>query len=1104
MFRLGLISCVLCAQWVAGNAYAQSETEALKPEENAQRNLSELESLTGFVSRINIEGTTQENAEAVRAVLGIKAGDEFNANAVRLAVKRIFLTGSYADVRVFAEETSAQRVTLTVIVLPDLLVGSIEIKSQRLPRDKLLRALPLRTGDRLARIERNEDATAAPEFAASLFVLKNMCQEFGYPDAQVSVRSESISSSESRVIFSIDEGEPLRLAKVILEGKFPYAKSELLRRLKLKVGEPFDRVRLDEGLLELTRELHEKRYLNARALIGEVKQKDRNASLTLRVDARARYRVRYIGQKALSHSELRTVIDEQKLSDLKAPSLERARRNIVQYFNDFGYPRAQVKTKVVPSLRHKGEREVLFVINEGERAFVKKISVKGSQDKSATEVENAFWRFVRTGRKSAGLFGRIARRDAEDALSTPSGSPQRLAARRTSFVGKVPTLGREEKPRKVTLDSARLTTIRPQEEGGGVGFPVRVVEPIYSAKLFEDAARHVADIYRSEGYLDVKLRGPEIEWSQDERSIALTFEISEGPKLNVGTVRFVPAPKVRISELLSESPVVPGSPLDLYALEQTREQIEDGLRERGYPFARVSEKLERNDKQQRANIVFQIEHGAEVTLGEIRIRGNERTQEFVILDRAQALKKGALYKASLFNAARAELLRSGLFTSVSVRLLDDENDKNVRDVLIEVRERSRYSVEAGVGASLEDGPRSYGTFSATNVFGFGLEGRIRAQLNYPRLFYAFVYDEESLENTPRKRIEGLGLPPVETAALFTEGQLLMSAQMPKVYGMPFPSRLHVDAVGLREIRPAFTLMKGSVLMGLDTRPLSWLQVEPQIEAEASDFDCASDLSLGKSCGGGNVGLVRRQDAGTIRQLSLRMLSSIDARDDPFRPHSGFFSSLSADLAFGDGELRTDTNADQNVAVDSNFFKLSSVVSGYVPLSNEITLALSLKAGNIFLLGDLNRAYVPLYKRFYSGGTGSVRGFREDQVLPVDDPDWPATSANPLNEGLVPTSLGGNFFLNARSELRVAIVGDVDAGFFLDAGQLANDPRNFAFDGFAVGGGAGVRYNTPVGPLAVDIGMKLLDGRRQLAPIFDGIPEAFSNGRLNMHFSIGYF
>ena len=82
-------------------------------------------------------------------------------------------------------------------------------------------------------------------------------------------------------------------------------------------------------------------------------------------------------------------------------------------------------------------------------------------------------------------------------------------------------------------------------------------------------------------------------------------------------------------------------------------------------------------------------------------------------------------------------------------------------------------------------------------------------------------------------------------------------------------------------------------------------------------------------------------------------------------------------------------------------------------------------------------------------------------------------------------------------LRKTLVGDLELGLFVDGGQLAQNVENVSLAGFAMGGGFGLRYNTPVGPFVLDLGTKIIDGQRALSA-FDDL------SRYNLHLSIGYF
>ena len=58
------------------------------------------------------------------------------------------------------------------------------------------------------------------------------------------------------------------------------------------------------------------------------------------------------------------------------------------------------------------------------------------------------------------------------------------------------------------------------------------------------------------------------------------------------------------------------------------------------------------------------------------------------------------------------------------------------------------------------------------------------------------------------------------------------------------------------------------------------------------------------------------------------------------------------------------------------------------------------------------------------------------------------------------------------ELRRRITDRIGAAIFVDAGQVGLDPTEFPIDDLQVGTGFGVRVQSPVGPLRVDLGFPL--------------------------------
>ena len=119
--------------------------------------------------------------------------------------------------------------------------------------------------------------------------------------------------------------------------------------------------------------------------------------------------------------------------------------------------------------------------------------------------------------------------------------------------------------------------------------------------------------------------------------------------------------------------------------------------------------------------------------------------------------------------------------------------------------------------------------------------------------------------------------------------------------------------------------------------------------------------------------------------------------------------------------------------------------------------------------------IPADRRFYAGGGGSVRGF-EYQAL------------GPLSATGRPT--GGLSLFEASLEARIQVTETVGIVPFIDAGSIANS-RSPDFSDIRYGAGVGVRYQTPFGPLRVDVGVPL--NRRANEDrwgIYAGIGQAF--------------
>lgn len=138
-----------------------------------------------------------------------------------------------------------------------------------------------------------------------------------------------------------------------------------------------------------------------------------------------------------------------------------------------------------------------------------------------------------------------------------------------------------------------------------------------------------------------------------------------------------------------------------------------------------------------------------------------------------------------------------------------------------------------------------------------------------------------------------------------------------------------------------------------------------------------------------------------------------------------------------------------------FLKSDTLASTYWDITDDerYILALRGRLGSILGAGDVDD--VPPPQRFYSGGGGSVRGYDDRLIGPLDEDDDP---------------IGGRSVVEGAVELRATIWDETGIGgvLFVDAGSVSTDPWPSFDEGIQVAAGTGLRYKSPVGPLRFDI------------------------------------
>lgn len=182
----------------------------------------------------------------------------------------------------------------------------------------------------------------------------------------------------------------------------------------------------------------------------------------------------------------------------------------------------------------------------------------------------------------------------------------------------------------------------------------------------------------------------------------------------------------------------------------------------------------------------------------------------------------------------------------------------------------------------------------------------------------------------------------------------------------------------------------------------------------------------------------------ISIAGLPLFAAFDNTGDPLDPRSGMRGRLT--LAPFGGDVNGES---------VSFVRIDGRIAGYLALNEERSLVLASRAriGSIIA----NDVYdVPITRRLFSGGGGSVRGFASNSLGP-EDSDGDAR--------------GGLSVVEIGTELRFGIVGDLGGVVFAEAGQVSDSVAP-QFDDLRSAVGTGIRYYSPIGPIRADLAFPL--------------------------------
>ena len=529
---------------------------------------------------------------------------------------------------------------------------------------------------------------------------------------------------------------------------------------------------------------------------------------------------------------------------------------------------------------------------------------------------------------------------------------------------------------------------------------------IYDPDRVEADRDLIRRYYLKNGYADVQVVAALTEYDPERKGFLVTFKIEEGQQYRVASVDYQSTiPTLDARSLSSFSRVNVGSLYNAEALEKSVEEMQIETSRRGYAFAVVRPRGDRNFEAHTVSISFAIEEGPRTYIERINVRGNTRTRDYVIR-REFDLSEGDAYNRALVDRAERRLKNLDFFKSVKVSTEPGSSSDRVI-LVVDLEEKSTGDFSVSGGYSTTDGALGEVSVSERNFLGRGLFAKASVQYGQYARGYSLSFVEPYLLDY---RV-ALGLD------FFQREQLSNSYISYNTKTIGFSPRL---GFGLREdltLQLRYSLYQQDISLPStynNCNNVSGLKTPAFINQTPGAFNPADSTTWGCYADGESSLPVRRELAGgaTITSLVGYTLN-YNTLDNNKNPTDGLFVEWKQDYA--------------GVGGDVSYLKSTIDAKYYTPLVADIVGLLRVQGGMLNSVGKDIRML-----DHFQMGPNLVRGFAPNGIGPRD--------ISYVALGATGDAIGGTKYWGASAELQMPFwflpkeVG-IKGAVYADAGGL---------------------------------------------------------------------
>jgi len=490
-----------------------------------------------------------------------------------------------------------------------------------------------------------------------------------------------------------------------------------------------------------------------------------------------------------------------------------------------------------------------------------------------------------------------------------------------------------------------------------------------------------------------------------DKGADIFFRIQEGKQYFLQSINLSGNSTLTDKQIISIFKLKENKPFNPVAIQVNRSVLNEAYHEEGKLFLETKISHLVTDS---VVVNIEIQEGPDVHINKIYVEGMKADLDSNVIFRELEFKVGDKYVKSNIDASQRKLMEIGIFSMAALTPVKNTTSDTTVNLVIELRELNRREILSSGGyypVIVNEG------IMPVNALGGDVAWKDRRVFNSATNFEirsSLAFPLETGYQFPRATVD----------VLFSN-QWILGLRIPTEMSGFFQSfRNYEQDDGI--YRYGFQLAN---ILQLDER--SYIRTILRWEL----FDDK-----------------KRDDKNDIENRSFRIVGRLDRANNPLYPSRGYV--LNTELISVGGLL----------GGDRDYQKIDTGIQGYFPLRKDWTLASRIKYGMIF---NWERDYdvyetTLLYDKFYLGGSSSLRAWEALKFLTYSDPD---------NDKKIPRGELIRLLLNW--EIRFPIVWLFGGEIFLEGGQLTDQIKNVALRSIQWGGGFGVTFASPLGPVRLD-------------------------------------